>query len=130
MKAYFMVSETDGGLYDTRTPGWHKKPALRPVFQKIKTDCINDSHAIRAAIRTAYAWPGGYELFGITSDGATLCNKCMSTEYRQIAWSVRNKVDDGWRVSRIDCAANHDSAIYCDHCNKAIVDEPEDNEEV
>lgn len=42
---------------------------------------------LKQAIRTKFAWPGGYELFGITSDGAALCCDCMRKEYRLIAWS-------------------------------------------
>jgi hypothetical protein len=85
---------------------------------------------LREYIRTKYAWPGGYELFGICNDGAVLCCDCMRREYYQIAYSRRHKINDGWRVVAIDCAANYDSYIYCEHCNKTIVEDWQESEEV
>ena len=122
---HFMVSECDGGLYDTRAQDWHKRPALRPNYQRIRCDVENNSHAIRAAIRQKFAWPGGYALFGICSDGGVLCADCMRREYRQVAHSVRHKVNDGWQVCLIDCAANVDTRTDCDHCGKNIGGEDE-----
>ena len=78
---------------------------------------------LRKHIRAKYAWPGGYELFGICNDGAVLCCDCMRREYYLIAYSRRHKINDGWRVVAIDCAANYDSYIYCEHCNKTIVED-------
>ena len=75
---------------------------------------------LRTAIRSVYAWPGGYEMFGITTDGATLCCECMRKEYRQIAWSRAYEVNDGWRVWIIDATCNTDSEVTCDHCNRTI----------
>lgn len=80
------------------------------------------------AIRTKYAFPGGYELFGIANDGACICCDCMRREYHQIAYSRRHKINDGWRVVAIDCAANYDSLIYCEHCNKIIVEDWQETE--
>jgi len=77
---------------------------------------------LRKAIRNKYAWPGGYELFGICNDGAVLCCDCMKKEYFQIAYSRKNSINDGWRVLSVDCEANYDSYIYCEHCNKTIVE--------
>lgn len=130
MKDYFMVSECSGDLFDTRKPGWHKLPALRPAYGKIKRDCKYDNMALKAAIRTKYAWPGGYELFGICDDGAVLCCDCMRREYHLIAYSRRHKINDGWRIVAIDCAAEYDSFIYCVHCNKTIVEDWQETEEV
>ena len=39
---------------------------------------------LKEAIRTKYAWPGGYEIYGVTSDGACLCCDCMRSEYRKL----------------------------------------------
>jgi len=41
---------------------------------------------LKQAIRSKYAWPGGYEIFGITSDGACLCTDCMKKEFKSILW--------------------------------------------
>lgn len=32
MRDYFMVSECNGDLFDTRKTGWHKKPPLRANY--------------------------------------------------------------------------------------------------
>ena len=78
---------------------------------------------LRKYIRAKYAWPGGYELFGICFDGGVLCCDCMRREYYLIAYSRKHKIDDQWRVIAIDCAAEYDSLIQCEHCNKVIVDD-------
>ena len=75
---------------------------------------------LRNAIRTKYAWPGGYEMFGVTSDGAVLCCDCMRAEYHQVAWSRRYQVNDGWRVDAIDSMATQDEPPACDHCGRTI----------
>ena len=124
MKLYFTV--IDGGLYDTRPSNWYKLPALRPAYGQIKHDCANNSHALRAAIRMRCGWPGGYKLFGVTADGGCLCSKCMRSEYRQIAYSNRHQINDGWRVVGIESASNHNGPMYCDHCGRTVVDGDED----
>ena len=128
MKNYFMVSECSGDLFDTRKAGWHKLPPLRPNYAKITRNVANDNAALKAAIRQHYAWPGGYELFGICSDGGVLCCDCMQREYYLIAYARKHKIDDQWRVMAIDCAAEYDSLIQCDHCNKVIVEDWQETE--
>ena len=130
MKNHFMVSECSGDLFDTRKPGWYKNPPLRPAYGKIKRDCKYDNMALKAAIRAKFAWPGGYELFGICDDGAVLCCDCMRREYHLIAHSRRHKINDDWRVVAVECAVDYDSLIYCDHCNKVIVEDWKESEEV
>ena len=78
---------------------------------------------LRKYIRAKYTWPGGYELFGICNDGACICCDCMRREYYSIAYSRKHKINDGWRVVAIECAANYDSLIQCEHCNKTIVED-------
>lgn len=74
---------------------------------------------IKDAIRNKYAWPGGYPLFLICSDGAALCCDCGRRQYRQIAYSIMHKINDGWRVTAADVNWE-DPNLYCDHCNKPI----------
>lgn len=129
MRDYFMVSECNGDLFDTRKPDWHKRPPLRANYGQIKRDVENDNTALKAAIRTKYVWPGGYELFGICDDGAVLCCDCMRREYYLIAYSRRHKINDGWNVVAVECAANYDSHISCEHCNNAIAEGWQEEEE-
>ena len=122
-----MVSGS-GDLFDTRKEGWYKRPAIRPNYGKVERDVKTKNTALKAAIRTKYAWPGGYELFGVTSDGACICCDCMEKNYFQIAYSRKHRIDDSWNIVTIDCAANYDSYIYCDSCNKTIVEDWESEE--
>ena len=80
---------------------------------------------LKDAIRQHYAWPGGYEIYGITSDGALLCCDCMRKEYYQIAWSRRHECNDGWRVIALTLDCEFDDTESCAHCNKAINEEDE-----
>ncbi len=74
---------------------------------------------IKDAIRTKYAWPGGYPLFLITSDGASLCVTCGYQKYRQIAYAIMHKLNDGWRVTAADVNWE-DANLFCDHCGNQI----------
>lgn len=123
MRDYFLVAECGGDLFDTRKEGWYKRPPIRPNYGKIERDVRNKNTALKAAIRTKYAWPGGYELFGIRADGGALCCDCMRKEYYQIAYSRRHKIDDDWNVVAVECSVEYDSHIYCEHCKKTIVED-------
>lgn len=67
----------------------------------------------------AYAWPGGYPLFYVTSDGAALCPACMTKERAQIFRSTHEHARDGWAVEGVDVNYEDDS-LFCDHCGKQI----------
>ena len=74
---------------------------------------------LRNAIRSKYAWPGGYPMFGICSDGGALCIDCMRKEYRQIAYARKHSLRDGWRVDAVTINWE-DTDLTCEHCNKSI----------
>ncbi len=66
-----------------------------------------------------FAWPGGYPLFFITSDGAALSFEAVRENLRSVLWSIRHGVNDGWRV--IGCDVNwEDPSLYCDHTGARI----------
>ena len=73
---------------------------------------------VKNAARNKYAWPGGYPLHVITSDGGCLCAGCVKAEFRLIADSVIRGIDDGWRAIGADI--NWEQEISCDHCGNAI----------
>lgn len=89
-------------------------------------------NAVKNAVREQYAWPGGYELFGITSHGEILCTKCMKEEFHQILWSVKNNCSDGWKIDAIGYSGELESIDFiekhheeycldmCAHCNKIL----------
>ena len=57
--------------------------------------------AVKDAIRNKYAWPGGYPLFLITTDGGALCVECGRKEFKQIAYAVRHSLNDGWNAAAV-----------------------------
>lgn len=112
-----MVSECDGGLYDTRKPNWANVP-LRPAY-RYHFGAIKSLADVKATLRAgAFAWPGGYPLYFITHDCAALCFDCARKEFRQIAWDFLNETSTGWRIEA--CEVNYESLIYCAHCSKQI----------
>jgi hypothetical protein len=69
-----------------------------------------------ALSRAPYAWPGGYPLHAITSDGSCLCRHCCATERLNIATTTGH---DGWSVTAL--AVNwEDPELCCDHCSERI----------
>lgn len=68
---------------------------------------------------TAYAWPGGYPMYAITSDGAALCPLCVTKERAQIFRSTHEQWPDGWAITAFDINYE-DASLYCDHCSKRI----------
>jgi hypothetical protein len=77
------------------------------------------SQSLRLADRLAhhpYAWPGGYPLFGITSDGKVLCHHCARTERASIGTTTGQ---DGWCLVAIN-ANWEDPDLHCDHCSGRI----------
>lgn len=75
---------------------------------------------LRRAIRSKYAWPGGYPMFGITADGGCLCMECMRKEYVYIAQARRaNDRWCGWMVVAVDINYE-DTDLLCDHCGEQI----------
>ena len=62
-----------------------------------------------------FAWPGGYPVFYITSDGAALCPSCVSEEIDQCC----DPESGGRHV--VGHAANwEDAHLHCDHCGERI----------
>jgi hypothetical protein len=77
--------------------------------------------AARIVRREKYAWPGGYALALVTSDGGILCPSCVATEYHQISESARlNMRQSGWHPAGISCADSWEEPEYCDHCGKPV----------
>ena len=66
-----------------------------------------------------YAWPGGYPLFAITSDGAALCASCTKKKLGNIVTAIARNLRDGWKVEGIDVNWE-DADLTCDHCGQHI----------
>ena len=122
MKDHFMISETDGALYDTRDSNWSKNPPLREKyswhFRNIETVA-----QFKATLRAGqYAFPGGYELLFIANDGGAICFDCAKKEFHLIADSIRNGHNDGWRIVTCDMVDLYEDGLACDHCGRIMVE--------
>jgi len=76
--------------------------------------------ALKTVAREKYAWPGGYALSAITSDGGLICSKCCRDEYRTMYRSTRDECGDGWQVKALICSADYDGPEYCSYCSNEI----------
>ena len=75
---------------------------------------------LKNALRSGpYAWPGGYPLFFVTSDGAALSYAAVRGNLRRIMESIRDRSADGWQVIGADVNWE-DPALYCDHTGERI----------
>lgn len=118
MLDHFFVNSSDGALHDTREPNWHNKP-LRPNYQRTHRN-IRSVADFKATLRNGrFAWPGGYPVYLIYSDGAALCFDCAAKETRNIMPSIQSKARDDWRV--VACDINYENPdLYCEHCGEQI----------
>lgn len=112
MESYFFISDCDGALHDTREAGWSAKP-LRKNFQRTHRE-IRTVADFKATLRNGpFTALGGYPMFFITNDGATLSFEGARRKFRSIVASIRDKSSDGWRV--VGCDINYeDASMYCE----------------
>jgi hypothetical protein len=81
---------------------------------------INSISDFRKAYRNGpYAWPGGYPLFWLTSDGGALSWAAAKSERRNILEAIRDCDDSGWRIVALDVNWE-DGELYCDHTSERI----------
>ena len=66
---------------------------------------IREDYTLSDGKLMAYAWPGGYPMFYLTVDGATLCPKCAN-----LYQCFLSGVDVNYE----------DEHLFCDNCNKQI----------
>lgn len=79
---------------------------------------------LKQIARTGYAWPGGYQLTALMSDGGCLCRDCVRANYREIVTASKfpSYRSDGWAFE--DCFIHWEGdSIYCDHCSVEITPE-------
>lgn len=108
--AHLFVS--DGDLFDTRANDWHKQKPLRARFNWHHAE-ISTAAEMKATLRAGpHAWPGGYPLYFITSDGGALSFETARKELRNILDSIQRKDSSGWRV--VACDVNYEDGDLCD----------------
>ena len=82
---------------------------------------ITTPRELASTIRAGgHVWPGGYEVFFITSDGGVICHSCAIAEYSNIVDSIRRDISDGWRIVGAESSSGCEGYGQCDHCNGAI----------
>lgn len=76
---------------------------------------------IKATLRNGkYAWPGGYPMYFVTADGATLSFDTVKAEWRCIVSShLANDQSSGWFIVAYDINWE-DGELYDDHTNERI----------
>lgn len=75
--------------------------------------------SVKRAARDRYAWPGGYPLYILMSDGEPLCTQCARANFRQIARSTRDDVRGDWVAEGADIYWEG-PPMQCAHCNTDI----------
>ena len=119
MHPHLFVSES-GALFDTRMPGWSARP-LRADYRRTHAN-IDTTLQLRATLRAgAYAWPGGYPLYFVASDGEALSFESVRENYAQCARAIHTPGcgASGWRI--VGCAVNwEDNMLLCAHSGELI----------
>jgi hypothetical protein len=76
---------------------------------------------VKEALRAGpYAWPGGYPLYMVTSDGAALSFEAVRERFREVCADMLDMSHlSQWRIVAIE-ANWEDGALTCDHTGKRI----------
>lgn len=83
--------------------------------QQIRTPC----QFLETLKAGPYAWPGGYPLYFITSDGEPLSFAAARSNALLIARAIKSNDSGGWRV--VACEVNwEDETLSCCHSNQPI----------
>jgi hypothetical protein len=70
-----------------------------------------------------FAWPGGYPLYYIFTDGGFICPDCVNKNISEIDDANRGErrfnSHGGWAVDGVE-VNYEDNALRCDHCGERI----------
>jgi len=69
----------------------------------------------RSTWKEPYAWPGGYELRVVMSDGGVLCRQCVKDNWREIVQATLHGLRDGWEAAAVDVLWEG-PAVCCAQC--------------
>jgi len=119
LNSKFMASESDGHLYDTTKPDWFNNP-LRVNYRRHYAE-IETVAQLKATIRAGeYTFPGGYRLAFITVDGGVLSFDSVKSELFNVVHSIRNDINDGWRVIGCFNVDDTEQPVFCDHSGEQL----------
>lgn len=80
---------------------------------------MRNFQSVKNAIRDKYAWPGGYPMYLIMSDGEALCVDCGRSEYKLICRATIQRDLSGWSAVAADINYE-DNDLFCAHCSAKI----------
>lgn len=111
------------GFFTTSSGDLCRDTSAAPVVRErfaFHYGSIETGAALRATLRAGpYAWPGGYPLYFITSDGAALSFDAVRENFAQCIRAIRDHNNDGWRI--VACDVNYeDNELTCDHSGAHI----------
>ncbi len=66
-----------------------------------------------------YAWPGGYPLYFVMSDGAAMNFAAARENCRQVLEAIRDQDSSGWRIMGVQVNWE-DTELVCCHCGEPI----------
>ena len=119
MREHFLASESDGSLYDTRVPDWSARPPLRAVFDR-HYRTIKTAAEFKATLRAGpFAWPGGYPLYFVMSDGESMSFESARENMREIISAIAARDNSGWRPIGVEINYE-DSEMVCCHSGRPI----------
>ena len=110
---------SDGDLYDTRVGHWSAKEPLRKDYRYTHRS-IETVAQLKATLRAGeFAWPGGYQLYFLTDDGATLSFDGARSSLECCYDAIKTKSNNGWRI--VGCDVNYeDDEMTCAHTGAKI----------
>jgi hypothetical protein len=74
---------------------------------------------VKNAAKNKYAWPGGYPLCVVMSDGEVICTTCAKDNLSTIAHSTAHHLRGDWQAIGVEVNWE-DTSLYCAHCNNRI----------
>lgn len=81
---------------------------------------VNSISDFRRAVRNGpYAWPGGYPVYWLMSDGEACAFGVAKSERRAMLEALRDKDNGGWRPISLEINWE-DGALFCAHTGARI----------
>ena len=75
--------------------------------------------SVKRAIREPYAWPGGYPMYIVMSDGEALSTQSARENWASIVHSTLTGSRDGWAAAGAEINWE-DNELCCAHSGEAI----------
>lgn len=85
---------------------------------------MKTTNEFKAFVRAPFAFPGGYEIHAVMSDGGCLCHTCAKDNAKLIIADTRSDArsgcgHSGWEFYAADINWEDDN-LFCDHCGNQL----------